>query len=97
LTVADRFNRYAEAVKHNLVKNGLRVELDFRTESVSYKVRDAQKQKIPLIVTIGEKEEKNRALAVRTMGNKVYFGMKLDKFLKRVNQNILEKDERIEF
>jgi len=97
LTVADRFDKYAEKIKEELLKNNIRVEIDSRTESVGYKVREAQKQKIPLILTVGEKEEKNKTLAVRTMDNKVYFGMKLEKFLKGVNQNIMEKDERIEF
>ena len=97
LTVADRFDKYAEKVKEELEKNGLRVELDSRTESVGYKVREAQAQKMPLIVTVGEKEEKSNTLAVRTLDNKVYFGIKLDKFIKNIKENIMEKDSRIEF
>jgi len=97
LTVSDKFDRYAEKVKEELDRHDLRVEIDSRTESVGYKVREAQAQKIPLIITVGEKEEDKKTLAVRTMDNKVYFGVKLDKFIKNVNQNIMEKDERIEF
>lgn len=97
LTVADRFDKYAKKVKEELEKDDLRVEMDSRTESVGYKVREAQQQKIPLIVTLGEKEEKSKTLAVRTRDNKVYFGMKLDKFIKNIKQNIMEKDSKIEF
>ena len=97
LTVADRFTDYAEKIKEELEKNELRVELDARTESVGYKVREAQAQKIPLIITVGEKEEKTKTLAVRTLDNKVYFGVKLNDLIKNINENIMEKNERIEF
>ena len=61
ITVADRFKLFAENIKKELVKNGFRVELDSKTESVSYKVREAQLQKIPIIINVGEKEEKNQS------------------------------------
>jgi len=86
-----------EKIKEELEKNELRVELDARTESVGYKVREAQAQKIPLIITVGEKEEKTKTLAVRTLDNKVYFGVKLNDLIKNINENIMEKNERIEF
>lgn len=97
LTVADRFENYANKVKEELEKNNLRVEVDARTESVSYKVREAQHQKIPLIVTVGEKEENTKTLAARTIDNKVYFGMKLSDFITDANKNIAEKGRKIEF
>jgi len=96
LTVADRFEKYATQVKQELEKNSIRVELDSRTESVSYKVRDAQAQKIPLIVTVGEKEEKNDAVAIRTLDNKVYFDVKIEEFLKNVSKNIEAKKVKFE-
>lgn len=97
LTVSEKFSDYAIKIKEELQEQNLRVELDLRTESVGYKVREAQAQKIPLIVNVGEKEEKNKTLAVRTLDNKVYFGIKLENFIKNVKQNIMEKDSRIEF
>ncbi len=88
LTVSDRFDGYAKEIKEKFEKNNFRVELDSRTESVSYKVREAQAHKIPLIVTIGEKEEKNKTIAIRTMDNKVYFDFNVDEFVKKVSKNI---------
>lgn len=96
LTVADRFEGYASRIKDEFEKHNLRAELDARTESVSYKVREAQLQKIPLILTAGEKEEKNGTVAVRTLDNKVYFDVKLDDLLNKVLKNIEEKRVRVE-
>ena len=91
LTVADRFEKYANSIKEEFEKNNLRVEVDARTESVGYKVREAQAQKIPLILTVGEKEEKNNTLAVRTLDNKVYFDVKIDDLVKKAVKNIEER------
>ena len=96
LTVADRFEKYANKLKEEFEKHDLRVEVDSRTESVSYKVREAQAQKIPLILTVGEKEEKNNTVAVRTLDNKVYFDVKIDEFLKKIVRNVEEKKVRME-
>ena len=96
LTVADRFENYAIKVKEEFKKNNLRVEVDSRTESVGYKVREAQVQKIPLILTVGEKEEKNNTIAVRTLDNKVYFDVKIDDLLKKILKHIEEKKIKVE-
>ena len=96
LTVADRFEKYANKLKEEFEKHDLRVEVDSRTESVSYKVREAQSQKIPLILTVGEKEENNGTVAVRTLDNKVYFDVKTDDFLEKVLSNIKEKKVKVE-
>ncbi|MEK6869692.1 MAG: threonine--tRNA ligase, partial [Nanoarchaeota archaeon] len=94
LTVADRFNLYAQKIKEELEKNNLRVELDTRTESVEYKVRDAQLQKIPIVLNVGEKEEKNDTVAVRTLDNKVKFGVKVDVLIKEILDNVEKKKEK---
>ncbi len=96
LTVADRFEKYANKIKEELEKNDMRVEVDARTESVGYKVREAQHQKIPLILTVGEKEEKNNTVAVRTLDNKVYFDVKVEDLLKKALKNIEEKRVLVE-
>lgn len=97
ITVADRFNNYAEKIKQQLMHKKIRVELDSRTESVSKKVREAQLDKVPLILTIGEKEEKSHTLAVRTLDGKIKFGMKVDEFIKKTNENIKAKKQYVDF
>ncbi len=96
LTVADRFSLYANKIKEELEKNNIRVEIDARTESVEYKVREAQLQKIPLILTVGEKEEKNETVAVRTLDNNVKFGVKVNGLIKEILGNVEKKKEKFE-
>ncbi|MBL7051104.1 threonine--tRNA ligase [Candidatus Woesearchaeota archaeon] len=90
LTVSDNFNKYAEEVVDELGKVGVRVELDEKSESISKKVRTAQHQKVNYVIVIGEKEEKNKTLAIRK-GNDVEMGVKLSTFLKRLLKEINDK------
>lgn len=96
LTVSDKYAGYAKKIKEEFDKSGIRAELDDRTESVSYKVREAQFQKIPLILTVGEKEEKNNSVAARTLDNKVYFDLEIQNFLSKILKNIEEKKVKFE-
>src|SRR3989344_1993375 len=96
LTVADRFNDYANKLKDEFEKNNLRVEIDSSAESIGKKVFEAQNEKIPLIITVGEKEESANTVAVRTAEGKVHFGLKTDEFLKKVLDNIKEKKIRVD-
>lgn len=96
LTVADRFEKYANKIKEEFEKNSLRAEVDARTESVGYKVREAQANKIPLILTVGEKEEKNYTVAVRTFDNNVYYDVKTGEFLNNVLKSVSEKKVKFE-
>jgi threonyl-tRNA synthetase len=67
----------------------LRVDTDFRSTTVSDKVRDAEMQKIPYVIVIGDKEEKSKTLAVRERGNaKPRFKVKLDSFVKELKEKI---------
>jgi threonyl-tRNA synthetase len=91
LAVSEKFVKYAESINKELLRNKLRSEIDSRTESISYKVRGAQAQKIPLIVTVGEKEQTNGTVAVRTIDNKVHYGLRLDDFLNKILKNIEDK------
>ena len=96
LTVADRFEDYAKKIKEDFEKNNIRVEIDSRAESIGYKVREAQHQKIPLILTVGEKEEKNNVVAVRTPDNNVYYDINIDNLLEKVLKNIEGKKVKVE-
>jgi len=96
LTIADRFNLYAKKIKGELERDNIRVELDLRVESVNYKVREAQLQKIPIIIIVGEKEEKSNTVAVRTLDNKVKFNVKIKELSNRVLDNINKKKEKFE-
>jgi threonyl-tRNA synthetase len=66
LPIADRHLEYAQSVRERLSKAGLRVELDERQEKIGYKIREAQLQKIPYMLVVGDKELADGAVAVRS-------------------------------
>ena len=84
--------KFANEVKNELIKNNIRVELDDRNESIPKKVREAQLRKIPLIVAIGDKEQQNKTLAVRTLDGKIEFNVKLGNFIEKIKKKINEKE-----
>lgn len=91
VTVSEQFGKYAEDIAKTLREQDVRVETDNRAESIPKKVREAQVGYVPLIVTVGEKEAKNKTVAVRTLDGKVHFGVRVDEFVKKVKKNIDEK------
>lgn len=69
LPIADRHNEYASAVAATLKAAGLRVEADLRSETVKSKIRDAQMQKIPFMLVVGDREVEEQTVAVRDRKN----------------------------
>ncbi|MBT3310515.1 MAG: threonine--tRNA ligase [Desulfobacterales bacterium] len=91
LPINDELIPYADEVRESLEDSGIRSEVDGRTESLKKKVRDAQLNRIPLILTIGEKEKTAGTFSVRTLDGKVRFGLSKEDFLKQVNIHINER------
>jgi threonyl-tRNA synthetase len=65
LAVSERFGDYAQAVRDELRRQTLRVDLDDRNESIGRKIRDAELRKIPYMLVVGEREQNERAVSVR--------------------------------
>ena len=91
VTVTDRNNKFAQQIYKKLTEKDIRVELDDRSESIGKKVREAQLMKIPLVITIGDKEQQKKTLAVRTVDGKVKFGVKIETFIKDIVKKISER------
>ena len=87
VTVNDSCKEYAEKLCHELITSKIRAELDLRAESIAKKVRDAEAEKVNIIITIGEKEVSNNKLAVRSQG-KVSFGVSPEAFLQETKARI---------
>ena len=68
LPIADRHAEYAEKIKAELVNQDVRVEVDLRSESVGKKIREAEMQKIPFMLVVGDKEIEADKVAVRRYG-----------------------------
>jgi threonyl-tRNA synthetase len=81
LPIADRHLDYARDVAATLKPAGLRVEVDDRSEKVNYKIREAQLQKIPYMLVVGDREAADRAVAVRSRAKGDLGARPLDQFL----------------
>jgi threonyl-tRNA synthetase len=81
LPIADRHTPYAREVAAALDAAGLRVEVDDRQEKVNYKIREAQLQKIPYMLVVGDREATDRAVAVRSQKKGDLGARPLDQFL----------------
>jgi threonyl-tRNA synthetase len=88
LPINDDLVPYANEVADILKKADLRVEVDSRTESLNKKVREAQLQYIPLILTIGGKEKEAGTLSVRTLDGNVKYGVSHQAFLDKVRAHV---------
>ena len=88
LPINDTLVPYANQVKQGLNNAGLKAEVDGRTESLNKKIREAQIQKIPLILTIGAKEKDSGTLSVRTLDGAVRYGVPRDAFLNKVLEHV---------
>ena len=91
LPINDDLAPYAGEVRDGLLDAGLRVELDDRAESLNKKVRESQLRQIPLILTIGAKEQAAGTLSVRTLDGNVRYGVAREAFLDTVQAHIRER------
>ncbi|MCI3985169.1 threonine--tRNA ligase [Bacillus vallismortis] len=74
---------YAKKVQERLQREGLRVEVDIRDEKIGYKIREAQMQKIPYMLVVGDQEAENGAVNVRKYGEQNSDTISLDDFVKK--------------
>ena len=84
LPINDDLVAYADEIGRTLQREGLRCEVDSRAESLNKKIREAQLQYIPLILTIGNKEKASGTLSVRTLDGTVKQGISQDVFMNTV-------------
>ncbi len=91
LPVSDKFNDYAEEITKDLRSKGLRVSLDNRSEKIGSKIRDAEIQKINIMIIVGEKEVENKTLTVRRRFIKDQKELSLDDFSNEVLTEINER------
>jgi threonyl-tRNA synthetase len=91
LPINDDLVPYASQLGNDLTKSALRVEIDSRTESLNKKIRDAQLNKIPLILTVGKKEKESKTLSVRTLDGSVKYGITHEDFIEKVHAHINQR------
>ena len=91
LPLNDDLIPFAETVAARLEAQGIRTEVDRRSESLNKKVREAQLNKVPLILTCGPKEKEAGTVSVRTLDGTVRHGMPLEVFTQVVLDHVRER------
>jgi threonyl-tRNA synthetase len=82
LPITDRVNEYAEELKRELLSAGLRVEANLRSEKIGAKIRDAQLQKVPFMLVLGDREMEQKTVAVRERAKGDIGVMSVEEFKK---------------
>lgn len=95
IPVSDKYKHYAKSIQEELVKNKIRGESDQRQESMQAKIRDAQLQKIPYMLIVGDKEQKSDTAAVRLRTGEELGKLPLRKLIERIKSKIEEKDSNL--
>lgn len=88
LPISDAYVKYANTVKEQLEKEGIRVEVDDRNEKIGYKIRESQVQKVPYMLVVGEKEMEANTVGVRSRKDGDVGAVEVDKFIKIVLEEI---------
>ena len=88
LPIADSHKEYAEKLKEKLEEYDIRVELDEREEKIGYKIREAQLQKIPYMLIIGDKEVEANAVGVRSRKDGDIGAMSVEDFINKIEEEI---------
>jgi len=91
INFTDRSNKYAEKIIEELKEYGIRVDSDLSSVPLGGKIRDASIMKVPFIITVGDKEEKENTIALRKRGSKTIEQLSIDNFIKNINEEIKER------
>lgn len=88
IPIADRHQPYAQNVLEELKSSNIRAEIDLRAEKMQAKIRDAQMQKIPFMIIVGDREEKENKIAIRTRSGQDLGALSLEEFLTKIKSDI---------
>lgn len=91
LPIGERQHEYARAIYDKLFSYGIRVEIDERNEKIGYKIREAQLQKIPYMLVLGDKEVEASTVGVRSRGEGDLGAISVDDFIKKAMDEIATK------
>ena len=88
LPISDKHLEYANKVKETLQEKDLRVEVDDRAEKIGYKIREAQLQKVPYMLIVGDKEEQEGKVGVRDRKQGDIGAIPLDEFVSKIEEEV---------
>ncbi|MCI8699830.1 MAG: threonine--tRNA ligase [Clostridia bacterium] len=88
LPISEKHLEYANKLKQELEEVGLRVEIDERNEKIGYKIREAQLEKVPYMLVVGDKEEESHSVGVRSRKDGDIGAMNLNDFVNKIKEEI---------
>jgi len=91
ISVSQKFNQYGKEVAKQLQDQGIRAKLNNNNETLSKKIRQGEKQKIPYLLIVGDKETRHKSVRIRKRKKGDIGEMKLDKFIKKIKKEIKNK------
>ena len=92
LPISDKYMDYAEKVKAALDAENIRAEVDTRSEKIGYKIREAQKNKIPYMLVVGQKEEEDGVVSVRSRFKGDEGQTSLESFIENIKKEIVSRE-----
>ncbi|MCX7760902.1 MAG: threonine--tRNA ligase [Hydrogenothermaceae bacterium] len=93
IPIADKHIDYANKLKSIMVSEGIRVEVDDRSERMNKKIRDAEIQKIPYMLVVGDKEVETESVSVREKGKQGSYSLTFSEFLNKIKSVINNKEK----
>ena len=91
MTITERGDEWAKEVERELFSRGIRVELDVRNEKIGFKIRQAQAEKVPYMLIVGDKEAEAKAVAVRNRKEGDLGTMPLAELIDKLEEEIRTK------
>ncbi|MEG1751564.1 MAG: threonine--tRNA ligase [Clostridia bacterium] len=88
MNLTERTEEYAKQIQARLKKEGMRVDIDTRSEKIGYKIREAASQKIPYMIIVGDNEMQEQTISIRGRNNENANGLKLSDFVSRLKNEI---------
>ena len=95
LPISDKYMDYANSVQEKLFAAGIRSEVDMRSEKIGYKIREAQTSKIPYMLVVGQKEEEEGTVSVRSRAAGDEGARSVDAFVEDLLKEIRTKENRL--
>ena len=95
LPVTDRAHEYAKSLVAQLTDADIRAEGDYRSEKLGYKIREAQMQKIPYMLVVGDRDVENNTVSVRTRTGEDLGAMTMDAFIAKCREEIDTKKKEV--
>ena len=90
LPISEKFSEYSKGILGKFKEYGIRCEMDERDEKIGYKIREAQLEKVPYMIVLGQKEEESNTLSLRSRDNGDIGTMNFEEVIQLIKKEIEE-------